>query len=95
MYRPAWWPAIATSALLATLVGATGLHGVIYGAIYAAAIAPGIVLGHRLVANAKPAGWLVGGVLGYGCTQLALWLPMARAAMSMPSISACGSRSRM
>jgi hypothetical protein len=70
------WPAIVTIALLATLVAATGLPGVLYAAIYGAAIAPGIVLGHRLVGNAKPVGWIVGSVLGYGCTQLALWLPM-------------------
>jgi hypothetical protein len=51
------------------------MGGLLYGLFYAGAIAPGVFLGRRL-AGKGPAGCIVGGVLGYGLTQLALWLPI-------------------
>ena len=52
------------------------IGGLLYGLVYAGAIAPGIILGRRLVGARHPAGWIVGGVLGYALTQLALWVPI-------------------
>lgn len=52
------------------------IGGFLYGLVYAGAIAPGIILGRRLIGVRHPAGWIVGGVLGYALTQLALWLPI-------------------
>ena len=37
---------------------------------------PGNSLGRRLVGARHPAGWIIGGVIGYGLTQLALWVPI-------------------
>jgi hypothetical protein len=52
------------------------IGGLLYAILYAAAIAPGVLLGRRLVGRQHPAGWIIGGVLGYATTQLALWLPI-------------------
>ena len=48
----------------------------LYSLVYAGAIAPGVILGRRLAGGGQPAGWIIGGVLGYGTTQLSLWLPI-------------------
>lgn len=48
----------------------------LYTLLYAAAIAPGILLGRRVVGSGHPAGWVIGGVLGYGLTQIVLWVPI-------------------
>jgi hypothetical protein len=52
------------------------IGGLLYAMVYAAAIAPGVLLGRRLIGRYHPAGWIIGGALGYGTTQLALWLPI-------------------
>jgi hypothetical protein len=52
------------------------IAGFFYALVYAGAIAPGIYLGRRLVGQGHPAGWIIGGVLGYALTQLALWIPI-------------------
>lgn len=52
------------------------LGGLLYSVVYAAAVAPGVLLGRRVVGARHPAGWIVGAVLGYGLTQLALWIPI-------------------
>jgi hypothetical protein len=52
------------------------IGGLLYGLVYAGAIAPGIFLGRRLAGARHPAGWIIGGVIGYGLTQLALWVPI-------------------
>ena len=52
------------------------IGGLLYIVLYAAAIAPGVILGRRLLGTRHPAGWIVGGVIGYALTQLALWVPI-------------------
>ena len=52
------------------------IGGLLYAILYAAAVAPGVLLGRRLLGARHPAGWIVGGVVGYGLTQLALWVPI-------------------
>jgi hypothetical protein len=52
------------------------IGGLLYVVIYAGAIAPGILLGRRLLGTRHPAGWIVGGAIGYALTQLALWVPI-------------------
>lgn len=47
----------------------------LYVIFYAAAVAPGILAARRLAGN-TPGAWIVGGVVGYGLTQLALWVPI-------------------
>jgi hypothetical protein len=51
------------------------IGGLLYGVFYAGAVAPGILVARRLAGN-TPGAWIVGGVVGYGLTQLALWLPI-------------------
>lgn len=52
------------------------IGGLLYGLIYAAAIAPGVLLGRRLVGGGHLAASIIGAVLGYALTQLALWVPI-------------------
>jgi hypothetical protein len=52
------------------------IGGLLYCLVYAGAIAPGLLLGRRLAGAGHPAGWIIGGVVGYGLTQLALWVPI-------------------
>lgn len=61
--------------------------GLLYALVYAAAIAPGVFLGRRLVGGNRPAGWIVGGVIGYGLTQLALWIPIILHVPSPPAFA--------
>jgi hypothetical protein len=51
------------------------MAGLVYALVYIGAITPGIFFGRRL-AGAGIGGTLVGAVLGYALTQLALWVPI-------------------
>jgi hypothetical protein len=73
--RPNPWIASAAAVFLAGVALSSGLIGLLYIPVYAVAIAPGVLLGRRLIAPAA-AGWFVGGVIGYGLVQLALWIPI-------------------
>jgi hypothetical protein len=70
------WVAGWGAAFLSALVVACGTNGLVHAALYAAAVAPGIALGRRVAGARHPAGWVIGTLLGYGATQLALWLPI-------------------
>jgi hypothetical protein len=76
MIRRHGWAAIWAGVFAAALWSATGVAGLLYALVYLFAIAPGIVLGRRAAGPGHAAGWLIGGVLGYGLTQLALWVPI-------------------
>ena len=69
-------PLCACIALVAAIGAASGITGLFYACLYAAAISPGVELGRRAAGPAHPAGWIIGALLGYGTTQLALWLPI-------------------
>jgi hypothetical protein len=51
------------------------MAGLVYALVYLGAITPGVLFGRRL-AGAGIGGTLVGAVLGYALTQLALWVPI-------------------
>jgi hypothetical protein len=70
------WIALAALAFLGALWAASGLAGLLHAIVYAVAVLPGIVLGTRLFGPHHPAGWVAGAALGYGSTQLAIWLPI-------------------
>jgi hypothetical protein len=76
------WVALSAAALLGALIAASGLTGLLYAFLYALAVAPGVVLGQRAAGRLQPAGWVAGALIGYGGTQLALWLPIY---LSIPS----------
>jgi hypothetical protein len=69
------WIAMAAAALATGLAMAAGMTGLLYTAVYATAIAPGILIGRRAVVP-PVAGSIVGGTIGYGLAQLALWIPV-------------------
>src|SRR6185436_11231817 len=69
------WMALAFAAVGAALFAATGFTGLLYAGIYILAIAPGAFMGSRATGR-HPAGWVGGGLIGYGTTQIALWLPI-------------------
>jgi hypothetical protein len=69
-----WASALAAVSGLALAAGWTGL---LYAPLYLLAVSPGVVLGGRLVGRDHPAGWILGGILGYGIAQIALWVPIA------------------
>lgn len=61
------------AALLASLWLSAGATGLLYPVLFAAAAAPGLPLGMAVFGRRHPAAWIVGGLLGYGLTQLTLW----------------------
>jgi hypothetical protein len=69
------WIAGGAAVFAAALWAASGVTGLLHGVLYAVAVAPGAVLGRRL-SGPHPAGWIVGAVLGYGATQIAIWVPI-------------------
>jgi hypothetical protein len=60
--------------LAAVLWISTGRAGLLYVPIYALALLPGLPLGFALFGRRHAAGWIGGALLGYGLTQLALWV---------------------
>ncbi len=62
-----------------------GLSGWLYAGIYVLAIVPGLPLGFALFGRRHAAGWIAGGLLGYGLTQLAVWAVIASGLASGPS----------
>lgn len=76
MRRTLLWGALSAAALLTALVAASGITGLIHALVYALAVAPGVALGRRAAGPVQPAGWVAGALVGYGATQLALWLPI-------------------
>ena len=62
--------------LLAMAVWFGGLAGLLYLALYLAAVVPGLPVGWRLFGRSNPAGWVAGGLIGYGLTTLAFWVPL-------------------
>jgi hypothetical protein len=69
------WLVLASGAVVAALLAATGLRGLFYLLLYLGAVAPGIFAGGRATGQ-HPAGFVAGALAGYGTTQLALWLPV-------------------
>lgn len=71
-------PALAALALtviaVATLIG--GTTGPAYVLLFIAATLPGWPIGRALFGR-HPAAWVAGGLIGYGLTALALWIPIA------------------
>jgi hypothetical protein len=65
--------ALAASVLALTWIFADGPAGWLYASVHALAIAPGLPLGFVLFGRRHAAGWIAGGLLGYGLTQLVIW----------------------
>ena len=65
----------ATLVLVASSIG--GPVGLGYLLVYAAATVPGWPIGFALFGKRHPAAWISGGLIGYGITALALWVPIA------------------
>jgi hypothetical protein len=54
-----------------------GPGGLLYVLVYGIATAPGWPLGFALFGRRHAAGWILGAVLGYAITAVALWMPIA------------------
>ena len=67
---------------VATIIG--GAAGLGYGVVFVLATVPGWRLGRLLFGPKHPAGWVAGGLLGYGLTTVALWVPIALHVASGP-----------
>jgi hypothetical protein len=66
------------AACLATVLWiASGSAGLLYLPVYALAALPGLPLGFMLFGRHHAAGWVGGALLGYGLTQIALWVAIA------------------
>jgi len=77
--------ALAASILALTWVFAGGPAGWLYAAIYALSVAPALPVGFALFGRRHAAGWVAGGLLGYGLTQLAIWAVIASGHASAPA----------
>jgi hypothetical protein len=84
MKRALGWAGMAVVAFCAALFASSGTTGVVHAAIYGLAISPGIVLGRRATGPGQPAGILIGALVGYGTSQIALWLPIFLGMASAP-----------
>ena len=71
--------AVAALALLVAIVAAIvgGLPGLAYAAVFVLATVPGWPIGRALFGPTSPARWIAGGLIGYGLTTVALWVPLA------------------
>ncbi|MGE3956256.1 MAG: hypothetical protein AB7H96_06010 [Vicinamibacterales bacterium] len=54
-----------------------GPAGLGYACVFVLATVPGWPLGRALFGASHPARWIAGGLLGYGLTTVALWVPLA------------------
>lgn len=54
-----------------------GSAGLVYGVIFVLATLPGWRFGRLLFGPGHPASWVAGGLIGYGLTTVALWVPIA------------------
>jgi len=68
---------LLAAAVAIALWVAAGATGLVYLAVFGAAVAPGIPLGIALFGKRHPAAWIGGALLGYGLTQLAFWAVIA------------------
>ena len=70
--------ALGALALLTSIVSGLvgGLAGFAYGLAFILATAPGWPVGRTLFGRG-PAAWVSGGLIGYGLTALAIWVPIA------------------
>jgi hypothetical protein len=75
MTRRYSWIAASSAVFLLGLAISSGITGVLYLPIYLLAVAPGVAIGCRLI-TPLAAGALIGGTVGYGLVQLALWVPV-------------------
>jgi hypothetical protein len=69
---------VSASALVLSMIAALWLAGqsraLLYTLIYLAAVLPGVPLGIALFGRRHAAAWIGGALLGYGLTQLVIWL---------------------
>ena len=76
--------ALAGAIVLVLWLCAGGAGGLLYAAVYAAAVLPGLPLGFLLFGRRHPAAWVAGALFGYGTTQLALWAVIVSGAAAWP-----------
>ena len=62
-------------AAVAGLIG--GAPGLAYAAVFVLATVPGWPVGRAVFGAGHPARWIAGGLIGYGLTTVALWVPLA------------------
>src|SRR5687767_3050175 len=73
---------LAAALILAVAVAgglwvSAGPVALLYCALFAAAVLPGLPIGVALFGRRHPAAWIGGALIGYGLTQLALWAVIA------------------
>ena len=66
--------AVLTLSTLAALWFAGQSRALLYTLLYVLAVLPGVPLGIALFGRRHAAAWIGGALLGYGLTQLAIWL---------------------
>ncbi len=68
---------LLTIAVTAAIWISSGFAALAYALLFAAAVAPGIPIGIVLFGRKHPAAWVGGPLIGYGLTQLVIWLVIA------------------
>jgi hypothetical protein len=74
MSRVLFAASVLALSLAGVLWAAGGARALLYAVLYALAVLPGVPLGIALFGRRHPAAWIAGALLGYGLTQLAIWL---------------------
>lgn len=81
-----------TSLLLASVVSvivlAAGASGLLYFMVYALATLPGLPIGFAVFGRRHGGGWILGAILGYFLTTIALWVAIAWRLPSAPTFIA-------
>ncbi|PYR78088.1 MAG: hypothetical protein DMF86_06895 [Acidobacteria bacterium] len=69
--------ALLAVAVVASVLAAAGVGGLLYFVIFAAALIPGLPLGFALFGSRHAGGWIAGALIGYFLTSLAIWVCIA------------------
>jgi hypothetical protein len=73
---------VVVAAFMTSLWAVGGWPGLLYAAIYAIVVLPGLPVGLRLFGVTQPAGWIAGVAIGHAVATMAVWAAVASGARS-------------
>ena len=71
------WTLVVVAALALVISAAAGVLGWVYSIVYVAALVPGWPVGWALAGRRHPGAWIIGSLVGYGLSAVAICIPMA------------------
>jgi hypothetical protein len=74
---PRTWTLVVVAALALVITASAGPLGWAYSIVYVGALVPGWPIGWALAGRRHPGAWIIGSLLGYGLSAVAICIPMA------------------